>query len=571
MLDIMKTKNIKNIALMLLAGFTLSSCSDFFDIKPMNDVVLENYWTEKQDVVSVRNSCYESLISQDAMVRIGLWGEVRSDNLKSGANVPNDINEILKENILSSNPYTKWAKIYECINRCNIVCHYAPQVQAIDPNYSESEMKADIAEVSALRDLCYFYLIRTFRDVPYTREPSIDDAQNYVLPATPFEAVLDSLIADLENVKDDAVRRYEMERVSGSSYNIYNVFPSVNSSRITRVAIYALLADLYLWKKDWDNCIKYADLVISFKRQQYDELMDRVGDIPEMALFDEVPLYLQCREGSTSGGNAYTCIFGRKNSYESLFELYFTGTNSWVSDYYGNRNTTNGRLRANELAFGTSVLDVIQNKVNLFKSTDGRFYENFRVQGNSLGVGKYVNDEISFNTRSVSSEQSLNLRQSMRSDNSFAWIVYRLTDILLIKAEALVMRNLEGDMSEAFKLVNIVNKRSNNMTQTLKEADYSNSQNAMLNLVYDERRREFMFEGKRWFDLVRRSRLDGNTTYLVSCVKSLYPAEQANAISIKMADMNIIYFPYNRDEMKVNPLLKQNSAYNNGEDEEYSR
>ena len=571
MLDIMKTKNIKNIALMLLAGFTLSSCSDFFDIKPMNDVVLENYWTEKQDVVSVRNSCYESLISQDAMVRIGLWGEVRSDNLKSGANVPNDINEILKENILSSNPYTKWAKIYECINRCNIVCHYAPQVQAIDPNYSESEMKADIAEVSALRDLCYFYLIRTFRDVPYTREPSIDDAQNYVLPATPFEAVLDSLITDLENVKDDAVRRYEMERVSGSSYNIYNVFPSVNSSRITRVAIYALLADLYLWKKDWDNCIKYADLVISFKRQQYDELMDRVGDIPEMALFDEVPLYLQCREGSTSGGNAYTCIFGRKNSYESLFELYFTGTNSWVSDYYGNRNTTNGRLRANELAFGTSVLDVIQNKVNLFKSTDGRFYENFRVQGNSLGVGKYVNDEISFNTRSVSSEQSLNLRQSMRSDNSFAWIVYRLTDILLIKAEALVMRNLEGDMSEAFKLVNIVNKRSNNMTQTLKEADYSNSQNAMLNLVYDERRREFMFEGKRWFDLVRRSRLDGNTTYLVSCVKSLYPAEQANAISIKMADMNIIYFPYNRDEMKVNPLLKQNSAYNNGEDEEYSR
>ena len=38
-----------------------------------------------------------------------------------------------------------------------------------------------------------------------------------------------------------------------------------------------------------------------------------------------------------------------------------------------------------------------------------------------------------------------------------------------------------------------------------------------------------------------------------------------------MADMNIIYFPYNRDEMKVNPLLKQNSAYNNGEDQEYSR
>ena len=571
----MMTKNIKNIVLMLLAGsgFTaaFTSCSDFFDIKPMNDVVLENYWTEKQDVVSVRNSCYESLTSEDAMTRIGLWGEVRSDNLKAGANVPNDISEILKENILSSNPYTKWAKIYECINRCNIVCHYAPGVHAIDPNYSESEMKADIAEVSALRALCYFYLIRTFRDVPYTREPSIDDAQNYVLPATPFNAVLDSLITNLESVKDDAVRRYQVDNVRGGTYNMRNLFPAENSSRITRVAIYALLADLYLWKQDWDNCIKYCDLVIDYKRQQYDELKDAVGDIPEMALFDEVPLYLQCVEGSTSGGNAYSQIFGNKNSFESLFELYFRGDNTWVSNYYGNRNTSNGRLRANELAFGTSVLDVIQNKVALFKSTDGRFHENFRVQGTSLGVGKYVVDDLSFNTRSVSSEQTLNLRQSVRNDNSAAWIFYRLTEILLIKAEALVMRNLEGDMAEAFKMVNIVNKRANNQTQTLKEEDYSNSQSAMLNLVYDERRRELMFEGKRWFDLVRRSRIDGKTTYLVSAVKSLYPPEQANAISIKMADMNIIYFPYNRDELKVNPLLKQNSAYNNGEDEEYSR
>ena len=556
-----------------LVTFHLSlftSCDDFLDILPMNDVVLENFWTEKGDVVSVRSSCYESLISSDALTRIGIWGELRSDNLFAGSNVPNEVNEILKENLLSTNSYCNWAKLYECINRCNIVCHYAPEVQAIDPNYSEAELKADIAEVSALRALCYFYLIRTFRDVPYTRVPSIDDTQTYIIPATPFEDVLDSLITDLETVKNDAVRRYEQDRVNGSRYT----FPEANSSRITRVAIWALLADLYLWKQDWDNAIKYADMVIDYKVQQFEELKSRVGDIKEIALIDGVPLLLECPDGSgDAGGNAYSAIFGEGNSFESLFELYFSTSrdqeNAWVRDYYGSRNTPNGRLRANALTFGTSVLDVIQNKVPLFKSTDGRFYECFRVDGQSLNIGKYMHRSVSYQTKSVTSENSLKLNQEVRGNNTSPWIFYRLTEMLLIKAEALAQRDGEGDRDAAFDMVNIVNKRANNLTQSLKKDDYINSKNEMANLVMDERRREFMFEGKRWYDMVRRSRLDGNTSYLVSAVKSKF--ENANAIAIKLADPNIIYFPYAKSELKVNPLLKQNSAFTNGEDSEYSR
>ena len=573
----MITKINKSVKWMVSAAFVIlhssffTSCSDFLDILPMNEVVLENYWTEKGDVTSVRNSCYESLCSSDALSRIGIWGELRSDNIFAGANIPNDVSEVLKENILSSNPYCNWSELYRCINRCNIVAHYAPKVQAIDPNYSEAEMKADVAEVSALRDLCYFYLIRAFRDVPFTREPSIDDTQNYILPATKFDDVLDSLITDLEKVKGDAVRRYELERVNGSRYT----FPEVNSSRITRVAIWALLADLYLWKQDWDNAIRYADMVLDYKRQQYDELKERVGDIREIGLIDEVPMLLECPDGSgDTGGNAYNAIFGTGNSFESIFELYFSSRqnqeNSWVSSYYGSQNTPNGRLRGNALTFGTSILDVIQNKVPLYKSTDGRFYECFRVDGSALNIGKYVNSSVSYQTRSVTNENSLRLSTDIRGNNTAPWIFYRLSDMLLIKAEALVLRGMEGDMEEAFKMVNIVNKRANNLTQSLKETDYANSKNAMENLVFDERRREFMFEGKRWFDLVRRSRRDGNTTYLVAAVKSKYE-QNANAIAIKMADPNIIYFPYAKNEMKVNPMLKQNTAYTNGEDTEYSR
>ena len=319
----------------------LTGCSDFLDILPMNEVVLENYWTEKGDVTSVVNSCYESLENGDCITRMGVWGELRSDNLRLGSNVPNEINEILKENLLPSNPMCSWARFYEAINRCNTVCYYAPQVQAIDPNYTEEEMRANVAEASALRALCYFYLIRTFRDVPYTTQPSIDDNQVFVKAATPFNAVLDSLVTDLEKVKDDAVSRYYTD----DSPNAY-----VNSSRITRWAIYALLADLYLWKGDWDNSIKYCDLVINFKRKQYDEMLERQGNVNNIDLFGGIPMILEKPIGSTNCGNAYNEIFGEGNSFESIFELYFRANqsqqNTWVSNYFGNNTNTVGRLTA---------------------------------------------------------------------------------------------------------------------------------------------------------------------------------------------------------------------------------
>ena len=549
------------------AALGLSSCSDFLDILPMNDVVLENYWTQKSDVDAVRSSCYVALQSSDAMQRIGIWSELRSDNLFAGANVPNEVNEILKENILSTNPYCNWSEIYKCINRCNIVCHYAPQVQRDDPNYSEAEMRSDVAEMSALRALCYFYLIRAFRDVPYSTEPSIDDTQNYIKAATPFNAVLDSLITNLESVKDQCVRRYKLETVSGSIYTL----PEENTSRITRVAIWAILSDLYLWKGDWDNAIKYADMVINYKKEQYEELLARVGDIKDIDYIDGIPMILEMPEGSNTCGHSYNEIFGKGNSFESIFELKFKHTdNNWVGSYYGSDNTPNGRLKGNELTF-TSMENVITNKNSLFKSTDGRFYESFRASGSAMYIGKYVRNEVSYKTKSITNEASLDLKGGVRPSNNANWIFYRLSDMLLIKAEALVERGLDGDFDEAFKLVNIVNKRANNLTQTLKSTDYTTSKNEMANLVMNERRREFMFEGKRWFDLVRRSRRDGNTTYLVSCVKSKYESKDANAIAIKMADPNIIYFPYAKNELKVNPLLQQNPAFTNGEDSQFER
>ncbi|MBR7065279.1 MAG: RagB/SusD family nutrient uptake outer membrane protein [Prevotella sp.] len=559
-------EKLKHTILAVCLTLGMTGCSDFLDILPMNEVVLENYWTEKGDVMSVVNSCYETLEHSDCLTRMGVWGELRSDNLRMGANVPDEINEILKENLLPSNPMCNWGKFYEAINRCNTVCHYAPGVQEIDPNYTMEEMKANIAEVSTIRALCYFYLIRTFRNVPYSTAPSIDDSQEYVLPASSFDAVLDSLIENLELVKNDAVRRYYTDE----SPNAYQ-----NSSKITRWAIYALLADLYLWKGDWNNAIRYCDMVIDFKRQQYSDMVERMGNVNNIDLIDSIPMILEKPVGSTTCGNTYNEIFGEGNSFESIFELYFRSNqsqqNSWVSSYYGDNNNTLGRLSAPDFLFK----DVALGTNNVFKRTDGRAYESSELTNSRYTISKYTRRQVNYSTQNVATEKDLQLSSSRRSSSDANWILYRLSDMILIKAEALIERNNEGDLAEAFALIDIVNKRANDAvggtrSSTLKKEDYIDSKPAMEDLLLEERQREFVFEGKRWFDLVRFARRDGDNSRLISLASRKY-IENVNAIKIKLADPNIIYFPYAKNELKVNPLLQQNPAFTTGEDSELTR
>lgn len=564
------TKACLPVSILVLSS-VFSSCSDFLDILPMNDVVLENYWTKKEDVTSVLNSCYEALGSSDCVTRMGIWGELRSENLRMGVNTPKDIEEIVKETLLPSNNMCNWASFYKVINRCNIVCHYAPEVQANDPNYSESEMKSNIAEAVALRSLCYFYLIRTFRDVPFTREASIDDTQNYILPATKFDDVLTNIINDLEEVKNDAVRRYDVDRYLDATVSRY----PRNSSRITRWAIYAMLADMYLWKGEWDKAIECCNAVLKYKKEQYDEYITREGASKNIALFgDSIPLILEKREGSDVWGNAYNEIFGRGNSFESLFELYFDNQqNKWISEYYSRNNELQvGNLKPYDELRST----VFDKSPILYGNTDCRAYENIMTNSDysSVAVMKYVAYDVRFKAKGVTNESNLNL-QVTTSDISYKnWIIYRLTDVILMKAEALLERS-NSDWQDAFNLIDVVSRRANDIagnaaSGVLVFGDYNSSLRAMEDLVLDERHREFMFEGKRWYDLVRQARRDGNNDRLIQNVSRKY-IENKNAMKIKLTNPDIIYFPYFKNELKVNPELKQNPAFGNEENSELTR
>ena len=540
----------------------LSSCDDFLSIEPQNEIVLENYWTEEADVNSVLNSCYAALESNDCINRMVVWGELRSDNMTNGSGTGHALQQILKENILETNAYTKWQCFYEVINQCNTVIHYAPGVNAIDPNFTDSELDATIAEATTLRALCYFYLIRTFRDVPYVTSPSIDDSQNYQVAATPFETVLESIIVDVEAVKEDAVRSYGEESVE-------------NTCRITRWACYALLADLYLWKGDWQKCIDCCDMVINQKIKEYEKEYEENPTTMTVELYDIYPLISESLSNSNYAGNAYTEIFGAGNSFESIFELNFVTNqsvaNNTVSSFYGSSSNKTGQIGAPTFLYS----DAYAGLNDYFTKTDCRYLENMSESNNKIYISKYVNQSLSFRT-STTTGAAPAVNGEVRSSAYANWIIYRLTDVMLMRAEAEIALagNVEEGMTlteeqlqhyrNAFSCISAVWKRANNKrtssTGLLEFDEYATSRLAMEELLFAERQRELMFEGKRWFDLVRISRRDGENTRLINKVLPKFQ-ENTSAIRIKLSTQDVLYWPYNRDELKQNPLLIQNPAY----------
>ena len=575
-------KIIYNIISAACLAVPLASCSDFLEIKPQNEIVLEDFWNEKADVDNIVAGCYAALESDAAVRRMMMWGEFRSDNTMPGTDTQNDINlyNVFRENITPKNFYTTWDVFYKVINRCNTVIKYAPEVAQRDPAYSSGEVQATIAEVSALRDLCYFYLIRTFRDVPYVTEAYTDDDQEMQVAATPFYTVLGELIADLEKVRPNAIKRYP------DNQKVYQ------TGRITQDAINAMLCEMYLWNHDYANCIRCADSVIVSKKEQAEDERKKNGrSIPASERrLQGYPLVNNYISGTTFG-NAFSQIFNTGNSRETIFELVFDNNNAGNSmlsnaaagEWYGNA------VNPGRVAAGSAITDdannpdgrTIYQKEN--KMLDARLYFNFL--GSSIAKMVYRTVIVDGATASPTHGNAYNYAKINNVDHWYTssnWIIYRLSDIMLLKAEALcqLMRTgtdaetiayNEGIARQAFTLANVVNKRSIckvdlGAADTL---DYNNytTKEALEDLVMRERQVELMFEGKRWYDLVRRSLRDGKTDVLREAV-SRRTGPNATLASNFFGNANTwqwaIFWPYNYEELIVNKLLRANPAYGDG-------
>lgn len=511
----------------LLITLCMTGCSDWFDIKPETELVKEDCWKTKSDVESVVAACYRGLEEPDVMERLIAWGEARTDNVIRGTNIDNDLLYILSCNIDPTNKYTSWSSIYSVINYCNTVIQNAPLVRETDPDFKEGELRAYIAEAMTIRALCYFYLVRTFNNIPFVTEPYADDTKPFLLQQTDGDAVIDQLLAGLEQISHNWARPMFANNAD-------------TKGRVTQKTMWTLMADMYLWRNNYDKCIDMCR-----------QILQTTSNTLQL-------------ESST---NYNRIVFGTGNSTESIFELQFdTDTPNYVvNEMYG---TSGGRSAVNHLSaadFSKSENTMLKENENTDDLRKKDFWDASNTSGTMVRIMKYISYRKDGNGSAVSAnDYQLN-------QNTQHWIFYRLSDVYLMLAEALTERNAsDADLDEALEMVSKTYDRAHPSKNpgSLSRKDYD-SQDKMRELIFNERQIEFLFEGKRYFDLLRRIRRDNNLQAIVS--KYLIPkyvnqGQDQATVSTKLNTINALYMPINRDELKVNTLLVQNPFYDTTSD-----
>ena len=586
---------IKSLAVAFLGGLSLCSCTDFLTIYPTDKTVGENFWKNKDQVDQMVTGAYTGMISGSNIERFIMWGDYRSDVLRKTSALNNTtLDNITNVDLYPSSGYNSWSSFYYVINTCNLVMNHAQDVLAVDPDYTEGDYQTTRAQMLGLRALCHFYLVRTFRDVPYVTKAyeKSDDLtlDGQLAPDSTLQLCINDLV--------------EAER-GCYKYGTFAADDWRSVGLLSKDAINAILADVYLWRASlWSKtdkekaktyyqaCIDYADKVIESHKRFYE------NNYKGSASSDNAtaPYYL------LSGNQAFYKNFVEGNSRESIFELQFDGTsneNNLVRQYFykhQNATSTYGML-AGTIAVGNTLGD--EPTPSTQSASTSALYQSandYRYYDNSYGVN--IGNASSFEIRKMvynqattssipTNKQGYTYKQTRGFDNyKQNWIMYRITDVMLMKAEA--ETQLAGTdankLKHAFLIVNAVNKRSLDPLAVNKDSlvykDNYDKQAKLELLCLQERGRELLYEGKRWYDLVRYSyrHMTGvdptKTLYEIDPKGSLYPTlddadnEFKNILNakystniLKFKNEAFLYWPILQQETKNNKLIHQNPVY----------
>ena len=497
-------KNFYIHALLLIAvAISSASCNKWLTLQPQDGITRQEYWQTKEQIQSALTGCYASLLadpsgSSDKPLSeyLFLWGELKGDMIVNGAGVTNDELDVMNVNTLPTNTVAKWSAVYRTINYCNTVIDFAPNVLNVDNTLTKTQLNEYLAEAKALRALMYFYLVRSFRDVPLKLTSTSSDADLQQLPKTSADTILTQIISDLKFADSNAFRTL------GST--------TLDKGRITKYTVKAILADVYLWMDKYTDAVDACDFIIN-----------------------------SGQFGLVKGDDSwFNTLYYKGNSAESIFEFQYDVQK--LNSFYSMFTTTKQRFIASSY-----VMEQVYTIDYINDSTDIRgAWSSVRASDNMiwkyLGVSRGV---------------------VRTTDASWAhWIVYRYADILLMKAEAL--NQIGGRGNEAISLINMVRNRAGALSGTNTNPDPSN-QNDMTDYILAERAREFAFEGKRWYDILRNAKRNNyaRLDILLNMVVRAVPGSRQQSAINKYRNADAHYFPIYYSEIQTDPYLIQNPFY----------
>ncbi len=496
-------KILLNIVAAALLLTMASSCKKYLSLQPQDGIIRQEYWKTKEQVQSAVVGCYASLLGDPTgsdrplSEYMFMWGELRGDMIGAGMGITPAELDIMNVNTLSTNTMVQWASFYRTINYCNTVIDFAPGVLANDNTFTKTQLNAYLAEVRGLRALMYFYLVRSFRDVPLKIKSTSSDTDLEQLPKTSADSVLAQVVSDLAFADSNVVVTY------GNSVT--------DKGRLNKYTIKAIEADVFLWMSRYQDCANACDYIINS------------GNFGLIA----------------GDGSWFNTLYYLGNSNESIFEFQYDAQK--LNSFYLMFLTSKQRYLASPYVMDqVYTIDLINDQNKDIRGDAGS------VRTSDNAIWKYVG--ITYNT-------------SRTPDVSFAhWFVYRYADILLMKAEAL--NQLGGRGQEALDLVNAIRRRAHALDATNTNPDPTD-QNALGDYILAERAREFAFEGKRWYDILRNAKRNNyaRIDILLNMVARSAPPELQQSAINKYRNPDSHYFPIYAYEIQTDPNLIQNPFY----------
>lgn len=540
-------KYLSIIAAALLMG-SFSSCSDFLDRYPLEELSDESFWKTEKDAEMAVSNLYnvlptwdtdEAINSDDAVHGIK-WA---AGNQSKGVYDPSDYG---------------WSGEYGYIRQANLILEKIQEMDLSEDAYKKLEGQARF-----FRAYTYFTLIRSFGAVPYIDKPlELTDVEN--ITRTPKDEVYAKVMEDF----DIAIANLPVQ------------WDETNSGRITKGAAMAMKARAALYYNNWQTAMDEAKKVMDLGQYElYDK--DNTGRYKELFWevadgCDEFILSVQFNAPTRThyliGWECFPTLgWGGLNPTQSLVDAFedINGAPIANSTIYDSTNpfaNRDPRLEVNVLHDGETMYGVTIKVAPLSSSGNTGIGQH----GDATATGYYQQKWL---------DPSID-PQSTGWDMGKDWVVIRYAEVLLTYAEA--KNELSPLDPSAFDAVNQVRRRVG--MPDLQNTDptkptYCGTQDDLRKRIWNEWRVEFALEGgKRQWDIRRwgiakdvlNAPFEGLRYTLVDdpnapkgdngkkCI--LYVGEPLKLAGSHYEDHNYL-LPIPQTEIDLNPKLEQNPGY----------
>lgn len=489
---------LRRTAVVALAGSLLagSACTDFLIEKPKDLLTIDNFYKSDADVRSAIAAVYRPLSD------LGLFGTAMKSALIMAADDgrvgPREVNAaIIAASSLEWNSTTPrvthqpWAGWYDIVTKSNTLIETLPAAN----NISETVKSQVIGEAKFLRALGYFYLVRLWGDVPLV----LTAAQQVGLPSrTPKAEVFAQIIKDAT----------EAEAALPLSW------PTSEKGRAPKGAAQTLLSDVYLWRSSAEGTDEWQLAADAAKR------------VMDSNVYQLVPDFLQA--------------FRPRSQFrsEEIFAAQATGVANGpevrAADMFYPQE-----MGANSAGGFAAALPVPWS-YNAWAAGDYRREVTYFTSGRTTAGVLVTFEPHIYKYRPTT-------RPGPQDTN---WPIYRYAEVLLFYAEAVNELNRPAEAVTYLNMIRARARRGTGAENRAQPADYSGAltQAMVRDTIIDERRKETVFEGDRWFDIIRR----GSEYFLAALARD--PTATGAA-------PNKMLWPIPQTELNANPNLEQNPGY----------